>query len=161
MCTPPIFNTCLLWPIGRMDQDATDTEVGLSLGDIVLDGDPALHPKKGTQPPIFGPCLLWPNKWMHRDTTWYGGRPLRHCVRWGPISPSRKGAQLPPIFGPCPPWPNGWMDSNAAWYGVRPRPRLLCVRWGPSSPPPKREHSPPTQFSVHVYCGQAAGLVRT
>jgi len=36
------------------------TEVGLSPGDIVLDGDPAL-PLKGAQPPIFGPCLLWPN----------------------------------------------------------------------------------------------------
>jgi len=30
------------------------TEVGLSPGDIVLDGNQ--HP-----PPFFGPCLLWPN----------------------------------------------------------------------------------------------------
>ena len=29
------------------------TEVGLGLGDIVLDGDPALSPKDA-QPPIFG-----------------------------------------------------------------------------------------------------------
>jgi len=29
--------------------------------------------------------------------------------RWGPSSPSPKGAQ-PPIFGPCPLWPNSWMD---------------------------------------------------
>jgi len=35
------------------------TEVGLGLGDIVLDGDPA--PPNGAQPPIFGPYLLWPN----------------------------------------------------------------------------------------------------
>jgi len=34
-----------------------DMAVGLSSGDIVLDGDPA--PAKGAQPPLFGPCLLW------------------------------------------------------------------------------------------------------
>jgi len=35
-------------------------DVGLGLGDFVLDGDPV--PPKGAQPlPIFGACLLWPN----------------------------------------------------------------------------------------------------
>ena len=36
------------------------TEVGLSRGDIVLDGDPAAPPQKGAQqpPPIFGPCIV-------------------------------------------------------------------------------------------------------
>jgi len=73
------------------------TEVGLSPGDIVLDGDPAPPPKKKkvAQPPIFGPCLLWPNGWMGQDVTWYGCRPQsrRHCVicvRWGSGSPSLK-----------------------------------------------------------------------
>ena len=37
------------------------TEVGLSPGHIVLDGDPAPLPQKGTAAPLFGPCLLWPN----------------------------------------------------------------------------------------------------
>ena len=32
-------------------------EVGLSLGDFVLDVDPA-PPQKGAEPPIFGPRLL-------------------------------------------------------------------------------------------------------
>jgi len=39
-------------------------EVGLSPGDFVLDGDPALpSPKMGAEPlsPIFGPFLLWSN----------------------------------------------------------------------------------------------------
>jgi len=40
------------------------TEVGLSLGDIVLDGDPAPPPLKGHRPPIFGQCPLCPNGWM-------------------------------------------------------------------------------------------------
>jgi len=63
--------------------------VGLSLGHIVLDGDPAPPPKKGHSPPNSRPMSLWPNGWMHQDTTWYGGRPRprQHCVRWGPSSP--------------------------------------------------------------------------
>jgi len=40
---------------------AVGIEVGLSPGHILLDGDPALLPKKGAEPPIFGPRLLWPN----------------------------------------------------------------------------------------------------
>jgi len=47
--TDPNFrpmSNCLLWPNGCMHQD-----VGLSLGDIVLDGDPTLPPLKGHSPP--------------------------------------------------------------------------------------------------------------
>jgi len=47
-------------------------EVGFSLGDIVLDGDPS-SPKRGTAPPLIGPCLLRPNGWMNQDAAWYGG----------------------------------------------------------------------------------------
>ena len=56
-------------------------EVGLGLGDLVLDEDPAPS-RKGSEPPVFGPCLLWPNGWMDQDATWYEGRPRRrpHCV---------------------------------------------------------------------------------
>jgi len=36
-------------------------EVGLSLLNIVLDGEPAPPPLKGYSPPIFGQCPLWPN----------------------------------------------------------------------------------------------------
>ena len=34
---------------------ALGTEVGLGPGHIVLDGEPAPLPKKGTEPPNFGP----------------------------------------------------------------------------------------------------------
>jgi len=36
-------------------------------------------------------CL---NSWMVQDKTWHAGRsrPWPHCVRWGPSSPSHKGA---------------------------------------------------------------------
>ena len=44
-------------------------QVGLGSGHIVLDGDPAPLPKKGTEAPIFGPRLLWQNGWMDQDAT--------------------------------------------------------------------------------------------
>jgi len=86
---------------------------------------------------------LWPNGWTNEDETWRAGRPRPwpHCVRWGPSSPSHKGAQPQPIFGPYLLRPNDYMDQDATWYGARPQPRGLCVRWEPSSP----------KFSAHVY----------
>jgi len=50
------------------------TEVDLSPGDSVLDGDPAPppHMQRGWSPsPILDPSLLWPNGWMHQNATWY------------------------------------------------------------------------------------------
>ena len=46
-------------------------EVGLSPGDFVLDGNPALPPPKGAETPIFGPRLLWANGCVDQDATWY------------------------------------------------------------------------------------------
>jgi len=70
-------------------------EVGLGPNHIVLDGDPAPPPQRGT-PPIFGPCLLWRNGQKDQDTTWYGGGrwPRPHCVRWGPSSPPKFSAHV-------------------------------------------------------------------
>ena len=76
---------------------ALGVEVGLGLGHIVLDGDPAPLPKRGREhSPPFRPILLWPNGWMHQDSTWYRDRPQpsRLCVRWGP-SPSPKKGRSP------------------------------------------------------------------
>jgi len=41
---PPIFGSCLLWPNGSMDQDATWYGGRPRPGHIVLDGDPAPSP---------------------------------------------------------------------------------------------------------------------
>jgi len=73
------------------------TEVGLSPGDFVLDGDPAPPPQKGGGASSLisdpSPLSLWPNGWMDQDATWYGGRPRpkRYCVTWGPSSPLERG----------------------------------------------------------------------
>jgi len=84
-------------------------EVGLSPGDFVLDGDPVPTPKGAEPHPIFGTRLLWPNGCMDQDATWYGGRPwrTRHCVRYGPSYPQKKGTSTPPNF-----WP---MSIAAKW----------------------------------------------
>ena len=68
------------------------TEVDISQGHIVLDGEP--DTPKVAQPPIFGSCLLWPNGWMDQDATWYGcrPRPWPHVLDKVPVPP-RKGAQ--------------------------------------------------------------------
>jgi len=115
---------CIRIPLG--------TEVGLILGDIVLDGDPAPLPEKRAQPtqPVFGRCQLWLNSWMGQDATWYGGKPRRRqrCVRWGRSSP--KMGHSPPVFGSCLVWPNSWMDEHTTWcgsrHGPRPHQATLC-----------------------------------
>jgi len=106
-------------------------------------------------------CALWTNGWTDQDETWHAGRrslPWPHCVRWGPTSPSAKGAQ-PPVFGPYLLRPNGCMDQDVTWCAARPRPRRLCVRWGPS-PLAQKGAEPPPQFSAHFYCGQTAGCTK-
>ena len=46
---------------------ALGVELGLGLGDFVLDGDLAPPPQKGrSPPPKNGQCLLWPNRWMDK-----------------------------------------------------------------------------------------------
>jgi len=75
-----------------------DKEVGLGLGDFVLDEDPVPPPKKRRySSSIFNPCLLWRNIWMDQDATWYGGRPRPrpHCVRCWQVPSPWKGHSSP------------------------------------------------------------------
>ena len=59
---PPISGPFLLWPDGWCIRIPLGTEVGLSLGDIVLDGDPAPPPLKGQSPPNFQPVFVVANR---------------------------------------------------------------------------------------------------
>ena len=86
-----------------------DMEVGLSPGDIVLDGDPAAPPgNEHSTPPLsrfadackrayvnFGSRLLWRNGCVDQDAIWYGGRLGPETLCWiGTHVPSRKGQHL-------------------------------------------------------------------
>jgi len=86
------------------------TGVGLGLGDIVLDGDPA-PPRTGARTAQhFGPCLLWLNGWMNQDATLPLGTEVGldpcHIVLKGDPAPHGKG-HCSPNFTPCLLWPNG------------------------------------------------------
>jgi len=60
----PIFGPFLLYQTARCMKMPLGMKVGLSPGDIVLDGDPAPPPLKVHSSPIFGQCPLWTNGWM-------------------------------------------------------------------------------------------------
>jgi len=106
-------------------------QVGLGPGHIVLDGDPAPLPQRGTAP-NFRPVSV-AAKWLRGSRchlVWIGLGPGDFVlIRWGPSTPPPKGGGAPsPISGPFLLWPNGWMHQDATWYGCRPQPRGLCVR---------------------------------
>jgi len=101
------------------------TEVSLGPSHIVLDGDPAPPPQRGTAP-NFRP-MLWPDGWLDQDATLYLGKPWprQHCVRW-------EGTDL--NFRPMSVVAKRMDGSRCHWYGGRPQTRPHCVRWGPSPP---------------------------
>ena len=112
------------------------TRVGLSLGGIVLDGDPAPPPvmRHNTQFSANIRCGQTAG-WTKMPRCGCRPRRRRLCVRWGPAPPSRKKRHSPhPIFRPCLLWLNGWMDEDATWYGSRPLPRPHCVSGDPATP---------------------------
>ena len=115
------------------------TEVGLSSGDFVLDGDPAPFPKRDGAPPQFlvyfycgqtAGCIQMP---LGMEV---GVRPGDFVLHGDQIVPPQIGGGAPsPIFGPCLLRSNGCIDQDATWYGWRFRPTRHCVRRRPSSPP--------------------------
>ena len=131
-----------------MDQDGTWHGGGLGPGHIVLDGDSAPLPKKGTESPslIFGP--------------FYSGQ-MVGCIKLSlgmevglgpddivldgdPAPPAQKGGGAPsPIFGRCLLWPNGWIDQDGTLRGGVAWSRPHCARWGYPAPLSKKGAEPP------------------
>jgi len=93
--------------------------------------------------------------------------PLGMEVGLGPGDFAWMGTQLPRKKGTTPPnfWPmpivakqlDVWMYQDATWYRGKPRPRDVVLDG--VAAPPKRGTAP--QFSVHAYCGQTAGWMKT
>ena len=81
-------------------------KVYLGPGDIVLHGDPSPLPlpkkMRRQQPPIFGPCIVAKRLDGSIYATLYEGRrrPRRHCVRWRPSFPQKRGTAPTPSFWP-------------------------------------------------------------
>jgi len=99
-------------------------DIGLSLGDFVLDGDPVPLPKKAVETPKF-----LAHVYCGQTAGWIK-MPLGTKVGLSPDDSVLDGdpAPLPTKFGPFQLWLNGWMHQDATWYGGRPQPRGLCVR---------------------------------
>ena len=100
--------------------------------------------------PVCNVRALWPNGWTDQDETWHAGRPppWPHCVRWGPSSPSPKGAQLPQTSAHI------CCGQMAAWIKMSLGMELGLGRGefvlnGDPAPP------------AHVYCSQTAGWMKT
>ena len=68
--SPPNFDSCLLWPNGWIDQDATWYKGKPRPRPHCVTWGASSPSKNGHSPPIFGPCLFWPN-----------GRPSRLVLR--------------------------------------------------------------------------------
>jgi len=102
-------------------------EVGLGSGDFVLDGNPALPPKKGAEPPNSRPVYCGQTAgWIKMVLGMEVGLSPGDFVLDRDPAPSPKGGGAPStIFGPFLLWPNGWsrwMHQDATWYGGRPQP---------------------------------------
>jgi len=87
------------------------TPVGLSPGDIVLDGDPAPSTKRGGAPQFSadvycGQTAAWIKMPLGTEIDFC----LRDIVLDGDLAPPPLKGHSPSIFGQCPLWPNGWMD---------------------------------------------------
>jgi len=58
---PPVFDSCLLWPNGWMDEDATwYGSRPRPRPHCIRRGCSSSRKGHSSPPPLFGPCLLWP-----------------------------------------------------------------------------------------------------
>jgi len=93
----PACNVGVLWPNGWMDQDELGVEVGLGPDDIVLNGDPAPPPQRGTAHQFSAHvCCGQTAGWIKMPPG--RSRPRRHCVRRGPSLSLEKGGTAAPHF---------------------------------------------------------------
>jgi len=113
-------------------------------------GTQSPSPKGGGAPsPIFGPFLFRPNGCMDEDAIWYGGMPrfTRHCVRWGPSSPSLKGHN--PQFSAnvlCGQTARMTKNPLGMEVGLGPGDFVFELRCGPSYIPPEKRHTTSPNF---------------
>ena len=159
---PPIFDQCLLWPNGWMDQDGTWHGGRPWSSPYCARWEYRLPPQKGGIAPNFRQIFIVTKRLD--ASRWSLGMEVGlspgDFVLDGEPAPTPKGTEPHPIFGPRLLWPNGCMDQDTTWYGGRPRPTRHRVRCG-CSYPQKKGHTHPTQFVAYVCCGQMAGWMKT
>ena len=125
-------------------------QVGLGTDHIVLDGDPALPPQRGTIPQFSvhiccGQMAGWIKMPLGMEV---GLGPGDFVLGGDPAPPPPKGAE-PPIFGPCPLLPNGWIDQDGTWHGGGLGPGHIVLDEDPA-PLPKKGAEPPPIFGPRL-----------
>jgi len=132
--------------VGRIKMKL-DTQVCLGLGHIVLDGDPAPLPQRGTAPQFSAHicCGQMAASIKMSLGMEVGLGPGDFVLDGEPAPPPQKGVR-PPKFFVHVYWGQtaGWMKLVLGWYS--PQPRRLCVRWGPSPLPPEGCRTPLPNF---------------
>jgi len=121
----PIFGPCLLWPNGRMHQDATWYGGRPRPRRHCAGWGPTFTPPKmgAEPPPQFSPHVYcsqttrWTKTALGIEVCLDPGHTLCYI---GTQFPSPKREQMSLIFSPFLLWPNGWMHQDATWYGGRP-----------------------------------------
>jgi len=91
-------------------------EVGLSPGDVVLDGDPASPPLKGHSPPFLSNVRCGQTSgWMKTSLGTEVDLSQCHIVLDGvPALRELRGTAAPPrLFGPCLLWPRSPISATA------------------------------------------------
>jgi len=104
---------------------------------------------------------------MDQDATWYGSRPrptrgLHDIVLYAdPAAPRLNGHTHPPrSFRPMSVVVKrlDGLRCHLVWGQALAQATLCSMR---TQVPPEKGHTTPTQFLVHVYCGQMAGWMKT
>ena len=142
--------------------------VGLDPRHIVLDGDPAHHPPKGSRAPkvlahiCCGQIAAGVKMPLGMEV---GLGPGVFVLNGDPAPPPKRGIPTPPNFFSAHVYCGytaGWikivvvMDQDATWYGGRPKRRRLCVRWEPR-PFPKKVAEPPNFRPIFIVAKRLDG----
>jgi len=144
----------------RQDRQRTDS-IGRTVLQTVAQKRLRPLPKKGAEPPPkfsanfycaqTAACIRMP---LGMEVSLSPG----DFVFDGDPAPSPKSVRIPsPILGP---WPNGWMDQHGTLHGGGPWSKPHCASWGTQLPSSKKGTCPPSKFSAHFYCRQAAGCIK-
>ena len=94
-------------------------ELGLSPGDIVLNGDPAPPKKRGghSTPPILAHIYFGQTVgWIKMKLGMAVGLGPGHIMLDGDPAPSPQMGTATVFGPPCLLWPNAWMDQDATCY---------------------------------------------
>jgi len=132
------------------------TQVGLSPGNIVLDGDPAPPPPKEGAAPNFRPMYVVA-KWLDGSRCHLAGREVglspSHIVLDEDPAPLPQREQSPQFSA------HVYCGHSAGWIKMKLGAQVgLIVLDGDSDPPLTEGQSP--QFSSHICCCQTAGWIK-